>query len=74
MFKLTFKITFTFTSAFFLVVITWVVIPRKLKFGMLQGYRYHKLRLFSSKFYRRHYECDTGVKHLPELEFYGDFV
>ena len=48
-----------------------------------QGYRYHKLRKFFSKFYRRHYELisifNVGLKSLlhqglSEPEFYGDFV
>ena len=46
-----------------------------------QGYRYHKLRKTSSKFYRRHYELvskfDVGLKTflrhgLSEQELYGD--
>ena len=45
-----------------------------------QGYRYHKLRKTSSKFYRRHYELvskfNVGLKPLlhqglSEPEFYG---
>ena len=48
-----------------------------------QGYRYHKLRKTSSKFYRRHYELiskyNVGFKKLlgeglSESEFYGDLV
>ena len=48
-----------------------------------QGYRYHKLRKASSKFYRRHYELiskfNVGLKSLShqglsEPEFYGDLV
>ena len=48
-----------------------------------QGYRYHKLRKTSSKFYRRHYELvskfNVGLKTLlhqglSEPEFYGDLV
>ena len=48
-----------------------------------QGYRYHKLRIFFSKFYRRHFELfskyNTGLrsllqKGLSEPEFYGDLV
>ena len=46
-----------------------------------QGYRYHKLRMAFSKFYRRHYELiskfNVGLKSvlhqgLSEPEFYGD--
>ena len=48
-----------------------------------QGYRYHKLRKTSTKFYRRHYELiskyNAGLKTLlneglSEPEFYGDLV
>ena len=48
-----------------------------------QGYRYHKLRKASSKFYRPHYELiskfNVGLKSflhqcLSEPEFYGDLV
>ena len=48
-----------------------------------QGYRYHKLRKFFCKFYRRHYELvskfNVGLKPLlhqglSEPEFYGDLV
>ena len=48
-----------------------------------QGYRYHKLRKASSKFYRRHYKLiskfNVGLKSLlhlglSEQEFYGDLV
>ena len=48
-----------------------------------QGYRYHKLRKASSKFYRRHHELipkfNVGLKSLlhqglSEPEFYGDLV
>ena len=48
-----------------------------------QGYRYHKLRKTSSKFYRRHYELvskfNVGLKTLShqglsEPEFYGDLI
>ena len=48
-----------------------------------QGYRYHKLRKRSSKFYRRYYDLvskfNTGLKSLlkqglSEPEFYGDLV
>ena len=47
-----------------------------------QGYRYHKLRKTSSKFYRRHYELISnfsGLKTLlreglSEPEFYHDLV
>ena len=48
-----------------------------------QGYRYHKLRKTSSKFYRRQYELipkfNVGLKTLlhqglSEPEFYGDLV
>ena len=47
------------------------------------NYRYHKLRKFFSKFYRRHYELvskfNVGLKTLlhqglSEPEFYGDLV
>ena len=50
---------------------------------LIQGYRYHKLRKASSKFYRRHYELISkfivGLKSLlhqglSEPEFYGDLV
>ena len=48
-----------------------------------QGYRYHKLRKTSSKFFRRHYELvskfNVGLKTLlhqglSDPEFYGDLV
>ena len=44
-----------------------------------QGYRYHKLRKTFSKFYRRRYDFNTGLKFLlkqglSEPEFYGDLV
>ena len=48
-----------------------------------QGYRHHKLRKTSSKFYRHHYDLvskfNTGLKSLLkqgllEFEFYGDLV
>ena len=48
-----------------------------------QGYRYHKLQMTFSKFYRRHYELiskfNVGLKtllhqSLSEPEFYGDLV
>ena len=48
-----------------------------------QGYRYHKLRMSLSKFYRRHYELvskyNIGLKTLlrqglSKPEFYGDLV
>ena len=48
-----------------------------------QGYRYHKLRKFFSKFYRRHYELisklNVGLKPLLhqgllKAELYGDLV
>ena len=46
-----------------------------------QGYRYHKLRKASSKFYRRHFEVvskyNDGLKTpllqgISEPEYYGD--
>ena len=48
-----------------------------------QGYRYHKIRMAFSKFYRRHFDIvskyNVGLKTLllqghPEPKFYGDLV
>ena len=48
-----------------------------------QGYRYHKIRVALSKFYRRHFDIvskyNVGLKTLlleglSEPEFYGDLV
>ena len=52
------------------------VLPAKL---LRQGYRYHKIRKAFSKFYRRHFEYNVGLKTvllqgLSEPEFYGDVV